>query len=61
MKEIRAILFTFYFLRFYLFLDRVEGRENERGKHQCVVASGVPATGDLASNPGMCPDWESNL
>ena len=26
----------------------------------CVVASGVHLTGDLASNPGMCPDWESN-
>ena len=31
-----------------------------RGKHQCVVASRVPPTGDLAFNPGMCPDWESN-
>ena len=30
-------------------------------KHQCVVASHVPPTGDLARNPGMCPDWESNL
>ena len=20
----------------------------------------MPLTGDLASNPGMCPDWESN-
>ena len=25
----------------------------------CVVASCVPPTGDLARNPGMCPDWES--
>ena len=30
-------------------------------KHQCVVASCAPPTGDLARNPGMCPDWESNL
>ena len=29
-------------------------------KHQCVVASCVPPTGDLAHNPGVCPDWESN-
>ena len=38
------------------------GREEEREgeKHQCVVASHVPPTGDLARNPGMCPDWESN-
>ena len=26
----------------------------------CVVASRVPPTGDLACNPGMCPDWELN-
>ena len=29
-------------------------------KYQCVVASVTPPTGDLAHNPGMCPDWESN-
>ena len=44
--------------RFYLFLERGEGREKERGKHQCVVASQEPPTGDLAGNPGMCPDLE---
>ena len=37
----------------------MKGREKER-KHQCVVASCVSPTGDLARNPGMCPDWESN-
>ena len=25
-----------------------------------MVASRVPPIGDLAHNPGMCPDWESN-
>ena len=34
--------------------------EREGEKHQCVVASHTPPTGDLAHNPGMCPDWESN-
>ena len=29
------------------------------GKHQ-LAASHTSPTGDLASNPGMCPDWESN-
>ena len=29
-------------------------------KHQCVVASRVPPTGDLALNVVMCPVWESN-
>ena len=41
------------------FLER--GREGERGeKHQCAVASRTLPTGDLALNPSMCPDWESN-
>ena len=34
--------------------------EREGEKHQCVVASRAPPTGDLACNPGMCPDWEWN-
>ena len=52
--------FKFYFLRFYLFNFR-EGREGEREveKYQYVVASHMPPTGDLAHNPGMCPNWES--
>ena len=29
-------------------------------KHLCVVASQAPPIGDLAHNPGMCPDWELN-
>ena len=47
-----------FFKRFYLFIFRQKGREG--GKHQHVVASRAPHTGDLASNPGMCPDWELN-
>ena len=48
--------------RFYLFLFRQRRREGEREgeKYQCVIANHMPLTGDLASNPGMCPDWESN-
>ena len=49
-----------FFSRFYLFLEKGEGREKDGEKHQCVVASRVIPTGDLACNPGMCPDWESN-
>ena len=47
---------------FYLFLEgrREIEREREREKHQCVVASHAPATGEPAHNPGMCPDWELN-
>ena len=43
-----------FFLRFYLFIFKERGREGE--KHQYVVASHVPRTGDHAGNPGMCPD-----
>ena len=45
-----------------LFIFRERGRqgEREREKHQCVVASRAPPTGDLAHNGGMCPDQESN-
>ena len=36
-------------------------REREGEKHQCVVASCAPPhTEDMASNPGMCSDLESN-
>ena len=50
------------FLRFYLFIFRERGREGVREgeKHQRVVASHIPPTGDVAHNLGMCPDWESN-
>ena len=44
----------------YLLLERGEGREKEEEKHQCVAASHMPPAGDLASDPGMCPEWESN-
>ena len=48
--------------RFYLFNFRERGREGEREgeKHQCVIASHVPPTGDLGHNLGMCHDWELN-
>ena len=54
-------IFVYLFLKI-LFTYRERGREGERDgeKHQCVVASHVPSTGDLAPNPGMCPNWELN-
>ena len=52
---------AFFKKRSYLVIFRQEeGREKEREKHQCVVASHRARTGDLACNPGMCPDWELN-
>ena len=48
------------------FISTERGREEEREgekhrglKHQ-LVASHTPPTGDLASNPDMCPEWELN-
>ena len=44
-----------------LFLFREGKGGKKRGeKYQRVVASHLAPTGDLARNPGMCPDWESN-
>ena len=45
-----------------LFLERGEGREKERERNidvpekHTLVASPTPSTGELAHNPGMCPD-----
>ena len=51
-----------FFKRFiYLFLEKGREGEREGEKHQCVVASRAPPTGDLSCYPGVCPDWESNL
>ena len=44
----------------YLFLEKGREGEREGEQHQWVVASQVAPTGDLAHNPGMRPDWESN-
>ena len=55
------IFFNLLFLDFYIFIFKEKRREGEKEgeKHQCVIASHTPPTGDLARNPGMCPDWES--
>ena len=52
----------FYFKDFiYLFLDRWEGRKKEMERN---INMWLPltclSTRDLALNPGVCPDWESN-
>ena len=43
-------------------LDRGEGREKERETSMCgcLLSLPFPWGPDLACNPGMCPDWESN-
>ena len=47
--------FLFLKILFIYFLERGREGEREGKKHQCVVVSQVPPTGDLACNPGMCP------
>ena len=53
------------FFKIYLFLERGEGRKRVRETSVCERYSHrlplmCPPTGDLACNPDMCPDWESN-
>ena len=48
------------FIHSFIFRERVREGEREGEKHQCVIVSHEPPTGDLAHNPGVCPDWESN-
>ena len=57
MCDIFTFTHIFYFLKI-LFILREKGREGE--KHQRVVASPTPPTGDLAQNPGRRLDQESN-
>ena len=52
-------MFIFFKVYIYLFLERGWEGKREGEKHQCVVASHA-LYGDLAHDPGMCPDWESN-
>ena len=51
-----------FFKRFYLFIFGEKGRDGEREeeKHEWVVAFHTLPTGDLAYNPGKCPDQETN-
>ena len=55
--EVSGFDYLLIFLKKILFIyfERVKG-----GKHQCVVASCMPPTGDLVSNPGMYTDWKSS-
>ena len=46
----------------FIFIFKERGREGEKEgeKHQCAGVSCAPPSRDLAHNPGMCPDWESD-
>ena len=57
-----SIAFKKYFI--HLILERGKVREKEWERNIDVpeihgwAASHTPSAGDLACNPGMCPDWE---
>ena len=50
----------FFFKTLFIFTEREREGKREGEKYQCLVASCMPPTRDLACNPGMCPDWELN-
>ena len=53
--------FNHFLKDFYLFIFRERVKEGEReGERHQSIASHVPPNEDLAHNPGMCPDWESD-
>ena len=55
------VVITFLNVFMYLFLEREEGREEYRERNiNMWLPLTCPPSGDLACNPGMCPDWELN-
>ena len=48
-----------YFNLYFIFRERGKEGEREGEKHQLVASRTTPA-GDLARNPGTCPDWALN-
>ena len=54
-SHLKIYLCIFYDFIYLLFRERGREGEGEGKKYQCVVASHVPLTGDLAYNPGMYP------
>ena len=55
-KHLLNISITHIYLKIFIYLFL----EGQGGKHQSVTALPMPPTGDLAQNPGLFPDWESN-
>ena len=51
--------FKFCLKTLFIYFWREGKRRREGEKHQGMVTSHVPSTGDLACNIDMCPDWES--
>ena len=54
------VIDCFFKKRFCLFIFREKERNINVWEVHHLVASHIPSTGQLAHNPGMCPDWELN-
>ena len=65
-SHLRAFILAYWVFKFLkkmlfiLFLDRGREGEKQGERHQWVVTSCQTPAGDLACNPGMCPDWKPN-
>ena len=57
--------FIHSFIHSFIFWEKRNEGEIPGEKHQYVVASCMPPTGDLAHNPGLCPEcvpnWQSSV
>ena len=60
MKGNRASYLLYFKKILFIFREKVREGEGQGQKRQCEVVSHSPLTGDLACNPGMCPDWVCN-
>ena len=52
--------FFFFLNNLFIYFQREGKGGRKKEKYQCVVASHVAPTEDLACTPGMFPNWESN-
>ena len=60
-ENTKCLISLFLNILFIYFLERGEGKEKERERNINVwLPLMYPPPRDLACNPGMCPDWESN-
>ena len=55
----KILFLKILFIHLFIFREGKGGRKRGRETSMCGCLSHSP-TGDLARNPSMCPEWESN-